>query len=146
MLPSIAQLLLIIMSNANGGLASAALEPAHVVDALHLSDTFVAQAGVFFTLAHGFILTGMLWGAALAFLIDRRIAAVLATLGIAAALSLFGVIHSVLPSGGIYVPWSPQLLGSRLPWHWAGGYAAMAIVIFGLSRTKASREVAGASS
>jgi AGZA family xanthine/uracil permease-like MFS transporter len=140
MLPSIAQLLLIIMSNANPGLASAALEPLRVVDELKLSDTFVTQAGVFFTLAHGFILTGMLWGAALAFLIDRRIGAAVMSLAALAALSVFGIIHSILPSGGIYVPWSPELLGSRAPMEWAMGYAVMAIMIFALSRTKAFAE------
>lgn len=140
MLPSIAQLLLIIMSNANAPLAAAALEPQRIVAELHVTETFAAQAGVFFMLAHGFILTGMLWGAMLAFLIDRRIGAASASLGIAAALSLFGVIHSVLPSGGIYVPWNEQLLGSRAPWQWAAGYAAMAVMLVGLSRTKAFAE------
>jgi AGZA family xanthine/uracil permease-like MFS transporter len=140
MLPSIAQLLLIIMSNANPGLASAALEPARVIDQLKLGETFVTQAGVFFTIAHGFILTGMLWGAALAFLIDRRIGATVASLAALSALSVFGIIHSVLPSGGIYVPWSPQLLGSTAPWQWAAGYAVLALMIAGLSRTKAFSE------
>lgn len=126
MLPSLAQLLLIIMSNANAGLAFAALEPARVVADLKLSETFVTQAGVFFTLAHGFILTGMLWGATLAFLIDRRIRAAIASLAALSLLSIFGIIHSVLPSGGIYVPWSAELMGSRAPWQWAAGYAAMA--------------------
>jgi AGZA family xanthine/uracil permease-like MFS transporter len=140
MLPSIAQLLLIIMSNANSGLAAAALEPKRVVDELHLSETFVTQAGVFFMLAHGFILTGMLWGAALAFLIDRRIGAAVSALGALSALALFGVIHSVLSSGGIYAPWSPDLLGSRVPYEWAAGYAAMAVLLAGLSRTRAFTE------
>ena len=140
MLPSLAQLLLIIMSNANPELASAALEPRRLIEQLHIGETFTAQAGTFYMLAHGFILTGMLWGAGLAFLIDRRIKAVVVVLLTAAALSLFGVIHSILPSGGIYLPWSPELLGSRLPLHWAAGYAATALMLWGLSRTKAFAE------
>jgi AGZA family xanthine/uracil permease-like MFS transporter len=98
---------------------------------------------VFVVLAHGFILTGMLWGAALAFLIDRRIAAFVAALATLAALALFGVIHSILPSGGVYTPWSAQLLDSRIPWHWAGGYATVAILILALSRTTPFRERSG---
>jgi AGZA family xanthine/uracil permease-like MFS transporter len=86
----------------------------------------------------------MLWGAALAFLIDRRIMAVTATLLVAAALTLFGVIHSVLPSGGMYVPWSGQLLGSRIPWHWAGAYVATAAVLLVLSQTSGFRAPAAA--
>ena len=135
MLPSLAQLLLIIMSNANGALAAATLDPARAATEAHVSETFAVQAATFFTLAHGFILTGMLWGAALAFLIDRRFTAVVVSLGAASVLSLFGVIHSVLPSGGIYLPWSADLLGSRTPYQWAAGYAATAAMIWLLAAT-----------
>ena len=110
----------------------------------------LALAATFVLLAHGFILTGMLWGAALAFLIDRRIAAMAVSLLVAAGLSVFGIIHSVLPSGGIYLPWSAELAGSRLPWHWAAAYTAAAAVVVLLSRTAAFREqppqIAGESS
>jgi AGZA family xanthine/uracil permease-like MFS transporter len=88
-------------------------------------------------LAHGFILTAMLWGAALAFLIDRRIGAAAAVLGIAAVLALFGLIHSVLPTGGIYLPWRPVLLGSHTPYRWAAAYAMLAVMVLALSRTRA---------
>ena len=135
MLPSLAELALIVMTSASAGLAAAALDPHRLVRDLNITEAFADQAGVFVLLGHGFILTGMLWGAALAFLIDRRIAAVTITLLAAAGLTLFGVIHSVLPSGAMYVPWSPELLGSRVPWHWAGGYAATAAVLLLLSRT-----------
>jgi len=53
-----------------------------------------------------------------------------------AALSLFGFIHSVLPTGGIYLPWT---LPTSLPWHWAAAYALLAIVILSLGRTRAFR-------
>jgi AGZA family xanthine/uracil permease-like MFS transporter len=78
----------------------------------------------------------MLWGAALAFLIDGRIAATAATLLTAAALSFFGLIHSVLPTGGIYLPWSPALLGSRMPYHWAAAYAVVAAMVLALGRSR----------
>lgn len=143
MLPALAQLLLIVMGNAQPALLAAALEPHRVMDETRIQETFAAQAGVFVALAHGFILTGMVWGAALAFLIDRRIAATVAALAAAAVLSLFGLIHSILPSGGIYVPWSPQLGGSTLPWQWAGAYAVAAVTVWMLSRTAAFREDSG---
>jgi AGZA family xanthine/uracil permease-like MFS transporter len=56
---------------------------------------------------------------------------------VAAALSFFGFMHSVLPTGGIYLPWS---IASRLPYHWALGYALLAVVLLGLSRTRAFRD------
>ncbi|MFM8598099.1 MAG: hypothetical protein ACKOB8_03725 [Mycobacterium sp.] len=52
----------------------------------------------------GFILTAMLWGGAVAFLLDRRAGAVAATFAVLAVFSLFGVIHSVDPSGGLQLP------------------------------------------
>ena len=146
MLPSLAELVLILLTGANAALAAAALQPQALVADLKLTDAFVSQAGVFVLLGHGFILTGMLWGAALAFLIDRRIVAVTVTLLVAAGLTLFGVIHSVLPSGGMYVPWSGQLLGSRIPWHWAGAYATTAAVLLILGQTSGFRAPAAARS
>jgi AGZA family xanthine/uracil permease-like MFS transporter len=137
MLPSIAQLLVIVMADVNPGLQAAALEPQRIIAEFHVSETFASQASVFVALAHGFILTAMLWGAALAFLIDRRALATVVTLVVAAPLALFGFIHSILPSGGVYLPWSAELAGSRVPWHWAGAYAATAILVLVLSRTTA---------
>ena len=55
-------------------------------------------------LAGGFIVTSLLWGTALAHLIDGRVRPVVATLMIAAVFSWFGVIHSPLPSNPIMPP------------------------------------------
>jgi AGZA family xanthine/uracil permease-like MFS transporter len=104
------------------------------MDSLKLPAKFVEGFGLFVLLAHGFILTGMLWGAALAFLIDKRIVASAAVLGICSALSLFGFIHSVLPTGGIYLPGSASLSGSSVPYHWAAGYLSWAILLLVLGR------------
>jgi len=134
MFPSIAQLILIILDKASPLLTTSALEPHRVAEALKIPLGFAENFGVFVVLAHGFILTAMLWGAALAFLIDRRIAATSVTLLVAGGLSLFGLIHSVLPTGGIYVPWSDALLGSRMPYHWATAYAAVALLVTALGR------------
>lgn len=141
--PSIAQLILIVLDKASPLLTTSALEPHRVAEALSIPPAFAENFGVFVVLAHGFILTAMLWGAALAFLIDRRIGATAVTLAVAAALSLFGLIHSVLPTGGIYVPWSPALLGSRMPYHWAAAYMAVALMVIALGRFDKERQRAG---
>jgi AGZA family xanthine/uracil permease-like MFS transporter len=126
--PSVAQLVLITLDKINPLLASSALEPVRVAETLKLAPTFVEGFGVFVLLAHGFILTAMLWGAALAFLIEHRVRASAVVLAIAATFSLFGLIHSALPTGGVYLPWSQALLGSHVPYHWAAGYAALAVL------------------
>jgi AGZA family xanthine/uracil permease-like MFS transporter len=46
-------------------------------------------------------------------------------------LSAFGIIHSVLPTGGIYLPWSAAVQGSHVPWHWAAAYLAFAAMVLG---------------
>ena len=132
--PSVAQLLRITLDKANstGLFLRSALEPAVVAEQAKIPLGFADNFGVFVMLANGFILTAMLWGAFLAFLIDHRFAASSVTLAICSALSLFGVIHSVLPTGGIYLPWSPSLQGSVAPYHWAAAYAVVAIMIAAL--------------
>jgi AGZA family xanthine/uracil permease-like MFS transporter len=140
MLPSIAQLLLIVLDKANPLFPASALEPERVAAATGIPLAFAENFGVFVLLAHGFILTAMLWGAALAFLIDRRLGRAAAVLGVAAVLALFGLIHSVLPTGGIYLPWQAALLGSRTPYHWSAAYTVLALTVLLLGRLPASTE------
>lgn len=127
--PSVAQLIQITLDKANPVLTSSALDPAHVVEAARIPLAFAENFGVFIILAHGFILTGMLWGAALAFLIDGLVARFATVLAICGVLSAFGIIHSVLPTGGIYLPWSAVLQGSHTPWHWAAAYLLTAAIV-----------------
>jgi AGZA family xanthine/uracil permease-like MFS transporter len=87
-------------------------------------------------LGNGFVLTALLWGWALVAIIDRRLdvaAAVLVAAGLAA---LFGVIHSPLPSGAVFWPWS---VATAAPLHLAAGYgvagALLAILAGGRARS-----------
>jgi AGZA family xanthine/uracil permease-like MFS transporter len=95
-------------------------------------------------LAGGFIVTSLLWGTALAHLIDGRVKPVVATLLIAAAFSWFGVIHSPLPSNPIMPPGHVlrqlaaegrlKASAGQTPYHWAAAYALMAVTILLLAR------------
>ncbi len=140
--PSVAQLLRITLDKANstGLFLRSALEPAVVAEQAKIPLGFADNFGVFVMLANGFILTAMLWGALLAFLIDHRFTASATTLAICSALSFFGVIHSVLPTGGIYLPWSAALHGSVAPYHWAASYALVAAMIVALGATRRSAD------
>ena len=55
-------------------------------------------------LGNGFILTAMLWGSAISFLIYGRIRAFAITMVSIICLTLFGVIHSIHPNGAVYLP------------------------------------------
>jgi len=57
-------------------------------------------------LANGFIVTSLLWASLLAAMIDRRLFLASAYAGIAAACTLFGVIHSPLAAGAMFLPWN----------------------------------------
>ena len=144
-LPSVAVVVQILLSQVyNGALMNAALDPAATMQVTGITNpAFIQTVGVMIMLASGFIVTAMLWGAAVAFLTDRQIVAACLTLLICGVLAVFGFIHSVLPSGGIYLPWD---VPSKLPYHWFAAYTGLAAVLFALSRTAAFRNEQGAGS
>jgi AGZA family xanthine/uracil permease-like MFS transporter len=77
-------------------------------------------------LGNGFILTALLWGAAAALIIDRRLLAAAGTLAVASLAGLCGIIHSPLESGGLF--W-PGQAGSTWPGLLAGGYGLLAALL-----------------
>ena len=95
-LPVIASLVLIILGQFLGAMN---LTPDKLPLRLqHLHQTLTM-------LANGFILTGLLWGSMLAFLIDHRAKLAALCAALCALLTLFGIIHSILPTGELYLPW-----------------------------------------
>lgn len=137
-MPSVAYLVVIFLSQVHGGaLMTAALDPAGAMAATGLTNPdFVQTAGVMVMLANGFIITAMIWGGTAAHLIDRNVPAAARTIATGAVLSLFGFMHSVLPAGGIHLPWN---VGSRLPYHWAAAYLGLAVMITALGATRSFR-------
>ncbi len=100
-----------------------------------LPETLVAIA-----LGNGFILTAMLWGAFVAKLIDRKLRTSAVYLLILAALSFFGIIHSALPEGTMYLPWTLIAPFQQVPYQFASAYAILALLLTALSFTPESRE------
>ncbi len=93
-------------------------------------------------LGNGFILTAMLWGAALAMLIDRRLRAAGTYLAVLAGLSFFGFIHSAKPDGSLYLPWTLALPARQIPYQFGAAYAIMAATLLAVaSRRPPSAEV-----
>ncbi|MDE2511984.1 MAG: hypothetical protein KGL74_12750, partial [Elusimicrobia bacterium] len=95
---------------------------------------------VIVALGNGFILTGMLWGAFLAKLIDRKLRAASAYLWILAGFTFVGIIHSAIPDGSMYWPWTLPAPANQIPYQFTAGYASLAVMIFLLSFTKGSKE------
>jgi AGZA family xanthine/uracil permease-like MFS transporter len=76
-------------------------------------------------LGNGFILTAVLWGSALAWIIDRRLLLTSVVFALASLATLFGVIHSPLPTGALFWPWSAGVT-REVAWPVAGAYGVLA--------------------
>ena len=78
----------------------------------------------------------MLWISAVAAMVDGRLRRACGFLLVAAVLTLFGLIHSVDPRGGIYLPWDLDGLARIISWQFAGAYVALALLLGLLSLQK----------
>lgn len=89
-------------------------------------------------LSNGFIMTALLWGGMTAFVIDRRprMAALYAMA--CAVLTLFGIIHSVLPTGEVYLPWK---VASHVHYTVALGYALLSGIFLSLGNGATPEDV-----
>ena len=76
-------------------------------------------------LGNGFILTAVLWGWALAAIVDHRLVVAGLLFAVASGASLFGVIHSPLATGALFWPWAPP---SGMPAQLAGAYGVLAAI------------------
>jgi AGZA family xanthine/uracil permease-like MFS transporter len=126
-LPSIAYLLAIKLGNPG------IVPPERFAQLYSDSAHGIPELTVVFMLGSGFIITAMLWAAALAALIDARPLRAAGVLMLAAGLTGFGVIHSVHPAGGLYLPWS--LVDAQRGWmlQFAGAYAVLAGLLLALA-------------
>jgi AGZA family xanthine/uracil permease-like MFS transporter len=90
-------------------------------------------------LGNGFILTAMLWGALVASVIDRSLKAAAVYALVCGALTFFGIIHSALPEGTMYLPWTLPEAAQRVPYQFTAGYLVLAVLFAALSLTRSSR-------
>ncbi|HEY7328362.1 MAG TPA: hypothetical protein VH592_12010 [Gemmataceae bacterium] len=93
-------------------------------------------------LSGGFIVTSLIWAAALAMLIDGRLLRAAGFFLLAGILALFGVIHSPLRNEQIDLP--ARILGQvtepfkeaityQTPYHWAGAYGLVVLILLVLA-------------
>jgi len=77
-------------------------------------------------LANGFIISSLIWGAALALIIDKALERAAFFFGIAALASLFGIIHSPFPDGRLFLPWRIE---SSFPLRLSSAYGLMVVLL-----------------
>jgi AGZA family xanthine/uracil permease-like MFS transporter len=126
-LPAVAYLLMIKLGNP--GIVPPERFAHLYADAAH----GMPELGVTAMLGNGFIITAMLWATALAALIDARALRAAAVLVLAAGFTAFGVIHSVRPTGGLYLPWSLAPLEGGWMLQFAGAYLVLAVLLLVLA-------------
>jgi AGZA family xanthine/uracil permease-like MFS transporter len=126
-LPALAYLVTIPVKQALGGRPSASDDAARIVQTLYC-------------LANGFIVTSLLWAAALATLLDGNLRTSAIYLLICAMCTFFGVIHSPSPEPVIGLPWRileetpmTDALRYQTPYHWTAAYCMAAALLMGLS-------------
>ena len=130
-LPSIAYLLNIKFGNPMW------MQPEVFAGLYNSTDTHgLSDMAAIVTLGNGFIITAMIWTTALVAMIDGRNGRAVVALLVGAVLTLFGIIHSVDPRGGIYLPWDVEGLRATILWQFAGAYAAMVVLLGALSLQK----------
>ncbi len=94
-------------------------------------------------LANGFIVTSLLWASALAALIDRRLRVGAAYFATAAICAGFGVIHSPLPGGRLFVLWDATLPADAraATLQYVAGYAIIAVLLVPWDRWQRSGRI-----
>ena len=86
-------------------------------------------------LAGGFIISSLIWAAAVAKLIDRKLGGASIYFAIAGLLTLFGVVHSPLEGEKMFLPWSEAIQTNpdfARVIQFAIGYFVLAVVLIGL--------------
>lgn len=116
-LPVIASLVLIILGQFMGALGATPDKLPVRLQTMHQTLTM---------LSNGFIFTGLLWGSMLAFLIDHKARLAALCAAVCAILTLFGIIHSVMPTGELYLPW---MITSNAHYMTAAAYFALSGIL-----------------
>jgi AGZA family xanthine/uracil permease-like MFS transporter len=104
------------------------------------------ELAVIATLGNGFIITAMLWTSAVAAMIDRRLARAAAFLAVGAVATLFGVIHSVQPQGGLQWPGALHGLQRTIALQFAGAYIVLAALMLLLLPFQRGATISGSKS
>ncbi len=80
-------------------------------------------------LGNGFILTSMVWAAAYVAVIDGKAWRASFALVVGAALTAFGLIHSIRPDAALYLPWQLGAADQTTVLQWCCGYLLLAALL-----------------
>jgi AGZA family xanthine/uracil permease-like MFS transporter len=103
----------------------------------------LSELAVTVMLGNGFIITAMLWATALAAMIDRAPRRAAGVFLVAAVFTAFGVIHSALPQGGMYLPWELAPAARAMTGQFVAAYVVLAGALWLLSWQRNTETASG---
>jgi len=96
-------------------------------------------------MSRGYILTSLVWAALVVWVIDKKMMRAAGAAFAAAIFTEFGIIHSVLGSSAMYLPWAiPDLGGAEILAHrLAAGYfiAGLMLLAFGMMKKEDDEQI-----
>jgi len=105
----------------------------HFTQLLSAGGSGLPELAVLLALGNGFIITSMVWASLVVAMIDGRLRIAASIVAAGAVVTAFGIIHSVLPSGGIYFPWTLDGVARQVAFQFTAAYAVLAVVLALLS-------------
>ncbi|WP_262690428.1 SulP family inorganic anion transporter [Kordiimonas aestuarii] len=119
---------------------------AHLTDGV-LGADWMAGYMLLGAMARGYILTSLIWGAMVVWIIDRKMTRAALAAFAAFLFTEFGIIHSVMPTSEMYLPWAiPSLGGAEMLAHrLAAGYLIAGLLLYAAGFIK-NKEPAATSS
>lgn len=98
----------------------------------------VANVALLGTVSRGYIFVSLIWGAMVVWVMDKKMKRAAGAAALGGVFTLVGVVHSVLPSSGMYVPWAlPDLGGGEtLVYRLSLAYFIASAMLFAFSFTK----------
>jgi AGZA family xanthine/uracil permease-like MFS transporter len=123
--PALASLALIYIDKFLGEMA------AHGIGLEQLSGELQTEIATIRALGNGFIITSLLWASALAAMIDRKLRMAAICMAVAAALSLFGIMHSPFPGAAMFFVLNLDAASQQTPLSFAAGYLLIAMMMIG---------------
>ncbi len=132
--PALAALVILYVDKLMGELAVVAYQTADGqvanVSIATLSATLQEEISTVRILSSGFIVTSVLWASALVALIDRKLARAGTIFAFGSVCVLFGLMHSPLPGGPVYLPWTLEPDAWETVIRYAGGYGVVAVMLW----------------
>ncbi len=96
-----------------------------------VGSTWLNNHALLGALSSGYVLTSLIWGSMIVWILDRQLIRAAGAAFFAAIVAFFGVIHSVLSSSGMYLPWNLVAADGaiQLPYQFATAYLMAGLLL-----------------